>query len=76
MSKKPTTPFQPAHCFQFRLKIAEEANKRVTSVRCNLYAFFGRPKVKLVMSTLVKSASIARAMTPSTGHRSRCKTTP
>jgi hypothetical protein len=46
MSKKPATPFQPAHYLQFGLKIAEEANKRVTSVRCNFYAFFGHAKVK------------------------------
>jgi hypothetical protein len=46
MSKKPATSFQLAHCLQFRLKIAEEANKRVTSVRCNFCAFFGRAKVK------------------------------
>ncbi|CAK9219905.1 unnamed protein product [Sphagnum troendelagicum] len=46
MLKKPTTPFQLAHCLQFGLKIAKEANKRVTSVRCNFCAFFGRVKVK------------------------------
>ncbi len=46
MSKKPATLFQPAHCFQFGLKIAEEANKRVTSVHCNFCAFFGHAKVK------------------------------
>ncbi len=46
MSKKPATPFQPAHCLQFGLKIAEEANKHVTSVRCNFCAFFGRAKIK------------------------------
>ncbi|CAM6064274.1 unnamed protein product, partial [Sphagnum tenellum] len=46
MSKKPATPFQPAHCLQFGLKIAKEANKRVMSVRCNFCAFFGRAKVK------------------------------
>ncbi|CAK9215228.1 unnamed protein product [Sphagnum troendelagicum] len=46
MSKKPATPFQPTHCLQFGLKIAEQANKRVTSVRCNFCAFFGRAKVK------------------------------
>jgi hypothetical protein len=28
------------------LKIAEEANKRVTSVRCNFCAFFDRAKIK------------------------------
>jgi hypothetical protein len=33
MSKKPATPFQPAHCLQFGLKVVEEANKRVTSVQ-------------------------------------------
>ncbi len=46
MSKKPPTAFQPAHCLQFGLKIAEEANKRVTSMRCNFCAFFGHAKVK------------------------------
>ncbi|CAM6023035.1 unnamed protein product [Sphagnum balticum] len=47
MSKKPATPFQLAHCLQFGLKIAEEANKRVMSLRCNFCAFFGRAKVKV-----------------------------
>ncbi|CAK9222467.1 unnamed protein product [Sphagnum troendelagicum] len=47
MSKKPGTLFQLAHCLQFGLKIVEEANKRVTSVRCNFCAFFGRAKVKV-----------------------------
>jgi hypothetical protein len=46
MSKKPATPFQPAHCLQFGLKIVEEANKRIRSVRCNFCAFFSRAKVK------------------------------
>ncbi|CAM6072272.1 unnamed protein product [Sphagnum tenellum] len=46
MSKKPATPFQLAHCFQFKLKIAEEANKRLTLVRSNFCAFFGHTKVK------------------------------
>jgi hypothetical protein len=46
MSKKLATPFQSAHCLQFGLKIVEEANKRVRSVRYNFCAFFGRAKVK------------------------------
>jgi len=47
MSKKPATPFQRAYCLQFELKIVEEANKRITSVRCNFCTFFGRVKVKV-----------------------------
>jgi hypothetical protein len=46
MSKNPATPFQPAHCLQFGLKIVEEANKRITSVCRNFCAFFGRATVK------------------------------
>ncbi|CAK9252169.1 unnamed protein product [Sphagnum jensenii] len=46
MLKKPATSFQLAHCLQFGLKIAKEANKRVTLVHCNFCAFFGRAKVK------------------------------
>ncbi len=46
MSKKHAMPFQLAHCLQFGLKIVEEANKRVTSMRCNFCAFFGHAMVK------------------------------
>jgi hypothetical protein len=46
MSKKPAMPFQPTHCLQFGLKIIEEANKHVTSVRCNFCAFISCTKVK------------------------------